>query len=90
MTQYYNAANRFLNVYYLEVHQFKAKHSKIKKISIVFGKYFKRLHRWEHEITGLKRYIYNFSVSYDAINVSGIEDIYKYLMKNATLYKCLD
>ena len=31
--------------------------------------------------TGLKGYVYDFSVDYDAIAVSGILDIHKYLMK---------
>ena len=41
--------------------------------------------------TGLKGYIYDFSVDYDAIAVSGILDIHKYLMKkNEIVYKYLD
>ena len=31
--------------------------------------------------TGTKYYVYNFSVNYDAIAVSDILDIHKYLMK---------
>ena len=31
--------------------------------------------------TGLKDYLYDFSVNYDAITVSNILDIHKYLMK---------
>ena len=31
--------------------------------------------------TGLKGYVYDFSVDYDAIAISGILDIHKYLMK---------
>ena len=31
--------------------------------------------------TGLKGYVYDFSVDYDAIEISDILDIYKYLMK---------
>ena len=31
--------------------------------------------------TGLKGYVYNFSVDYDAISVPDITDIHKYLMK---------
>ena len=31
--------------------------------------------------TGLKGYVYDFSVDYDAIAVSDILDIHKYLMK---------
>ena len=31
--------------------------------------------------TGFNGYIYNFSVDYDSINVDGIKNIHKYLMK---------
>ena len=31
--------------------------------------------------TGLKGYVYDFSIDYDAITVSDILDIHKYLMK---------
>ena len=31
--------------------------------------------------TGLKGYVYDFSVGYDAIAISGILDIHKYLVK---------
>ena len=31
--------------------------------------------------TGLNRYVYDFSVDYDAITVDNILDIHKYLMK---------
>ena len=31
--------------------------------------------------TGLKGYVYDFSIDYDAIAIDDILDIYKYLMK---------
>ena len=34
------------------------------------------------EKTGIKGYVYDFSVDYDAIAVADILDIHKYLMKN--------
>ena len=41
--------------------------------------------------TGLNRYVYDFSVDYDAIAVDDILDIYKYLMeKKWNNIKCLD
>ena len=44
--------------------------------------------------TSLKGYVYNFIVDYDAISVSDIIGIYKYLMKNneiiTKLQKCLN
>ena len=37
--------------------------------------------------TGLKGYVYDFSVDYDAIAVSDILDIHKYLMKKNEIIK---
>ena len=37
-----------------------------------------------------KRYVFDYSVSYNTINVSNIEDIRKYLMKNTIFHKCQD
>lgn len=42
------------------------------------------------KITGLKGSMYNFSVSYEAIDVCDIVNIHTYLIKNPVLYKCLD
>ena len=44
-------------------------------------KHFKRLVVDNMKKTGLKRYVYDFSVDYDAIAVDDILDIHKYLMK---------
>ena len=38
----YNSSNSFLFVNATKIHQFKAKNCEIKKISVVFRKYFKR------------------------------------------------
>ena len=35
--------------------------------------------------TGLDRYVYDFSVDYNAIEVDDIKDIHKYLMKKNNL-----
>ena len=41
--------------------------------------------------TGLKGYIYDFSIDYNAIAVADILDIHKYFMKkNGVVIKCLD
>ena len=36
--------------------------------------------------TGLKDYVYNFGVDYDAIEVADILDIHKYLMKKNEIF----
>ena len=40
--------------------------------------------------TGLHGYVYDFSVNYDAIEVSDILDIHKLLMREWHIIKCLD
>ena len=48
-----------------------------KTISIVPGKYF-RVDNMKK--TGLNGYVYDFSVDYNAIDISDIMDIHKYVM----------
>ena len=40
--------------------------------------------------TGFYRYVYNYSVDYDAVPIDDILDIHKYLMKNNSIEQCLD
>ena len=55
----------------------------------MFRKHFKGLVSLKK--TGLKGYVHDFSVDYDAIAVSEILDIHKYLVKkNEIVLKCLD
>ena len=41
---HYNGSSSFLFVHATKIYQFKANDSEIKKISLVFSKYFKRFH----------------------------------------------
>ena len=51
-------------------------------------KHFKRLvARQYKKKTGFNGYIYNFSTDYNAITVSDIIEIHKYLMKKKKKYK---
>ena len=43
--------------------------------------HFKRLDKWYEEKNGFNGYAYDFSTDYNAIAVSDILDIHKYLMK---------
>ena len=64
-----------------EVIKFKAKDSEISAYPLCLGNISKD---WSVDNTkkiGLKGYVYDFSVDYDAIAVSDILDIYKYLVK---------
>ena len=66
------------------VQKFKAKDSEIVATPFCLGNISKD---WSADImkrTGFNRYIYDFSVDYDATDVDDIKDIPKYLMKKIT------
>ena len=48
-------------------------------------KHFKRLAVDNMKDTGLNRYVYDFSVDYNAIAVDDIKDIHKYLMNKSNM-----
>ena len=78
---HYNGPNSYLFVNGTEISKFKAKDSEILAYSLCLGNISKD---WSHnnmKKTGFNGYIYDFSTDYDAISVSGILDIHKYLMK---------
>ena len=64
-----------------EIIKFKAKDSEITPYEMCLGNISKDWSIDNMKKTGLKGYVYDFSVDYDAIAVSGIKDIHKYLMK---------
>ena len=76
-----NGANRYLFVNCTEIIKFKAKNSEITAYSLRLGNISKDWSVDNMKETGLKGYVYDFSVDYDAIVVSDILDIYKYLTK---------
>ena len=76
---HYNGANSYLFVNGTEIIKFKAKDSEIFAYSLCLGIIPKD---WTHDNmkkTGFNGYIYDFSVDYNAIAVSDILDIHKYL-----------
>ena len=76
-----NGANSYLFVNGTEIIKFKAKDSEICAYSLCLGNISKD---WSHDDmkkTGFSSYIYDFSTDYNAIAVSDILDIHKYLMK---------
>ena len=79
---HYNGANSYLFVNGTEIIKFKAKDSEILAYSLCLGNISKD---WSHDNikkTGLKGYVYDFSTDYNAIAVSDIFEIHRYLMKN--------
>ena len=78
---HYNGANSYLFVNGTEIIKFKAKDSEIVGYPLCLGNISKNWSVDNMKNTGLKSYVYDFSVDYDAIAVSDILDIHKYLMK---------
>ena len=78
---HYNEANSYLFVNGTEIIKFKAKDSEIKAYSLCLGNISKD---WSHDNmkkTGFNGYIYDFSTDYNAVTVTNILDIHKYLLK---------
>ena len=80
MSFHYNEANRYLFVNGTEIIKFKVKDSEIIPYELCLGNISKD---WstDNRKTGLKGYVYDFSADYNAMAVSDILDIHKYLMK---------
>ena len=78
-----NGANSYLFVNVTEINKFKAKDSEIIPYPLCLGN---MSIDWSVDIKknnlGLQGYVYDFSVDYDAIEVSDILDIHWYLMEN--------
>ena len=81
LSLHYNGANSYLLVNGSEIIKFKAKDSEISTYSLCLGNISKDWSVDNMKKTGLKGYVYDFSVDYDAIAVSDVLDIHKYLMK---------
>ena len=64
-----------------DIIKFKAKDSEIMATPLCLGNITKEFSKDNTKKTGLNGYVYDFSVHYDAIAVSDILDIHKYLMK---------
>ena len=77
----YNGANSYLFVNGSEIIKFKAKDSDINPYELYIGNISKDWSVDNIKKTGLKGYVYDFSVDYDAIVSSDILDIQKYLME---------
>ena len=76
-----NGSNSYLFVNGTEIIKFKAKISKIAAYSLCLGNKSKDWSADNMKRAGLKGYVYDFSVDYNAIAVADILDIHKYLMK---------
>ena len=81
LTLHYNGANSYLFVNSKEIHNIKAKDSEIVATPLCLGNISKDQTVDNMKKAELNRYVYDFSVDYDAIVVDDILDIHNYLMK---------
>ena len=81
LSLHYNRANSYLFVNGTEIYKFKAKDSEIVATPLCLGNISKDWSVDNIKKTGLNRYVYEFSVDYDAIAFDDILDIHNYLMK---------
>ena len=81
LSLHYNGANIYLFVNGTEIIKFKAKDSEINLYELCLGKISKGWSVYNMKKTGLKGYVYDFSVDYNAMSTSDILDIHKYLME---------
>ena len=78
---HYNRAKSHLFVNGTEIYKFTAKDSMIIPNNLCLGNVSKDFSTSNMKKTGFNGYIYDFSVDYNSIGVSDIQDIHKYLMK---------
>ena len=81
LSLHYNGANSYLFVNGTEIIKFKAKDSEIKAYPLCLGNILKDWSVDNMKKNGLKGYVYDFSVDYNAVAVADTLDIHKYLMK---------
>ena len=81
LTLHYNGANSYLFVNGTEIIKFKVKDSEIAACVLCLANISKDWSVDNMKKCGLKGYVYDFSVDYDAIAVFDVLNIYRYLMK---------
>ena len=81
LSLHYNGTNSYLFVSGTEIIEFKAKDSEIVATLLCLGNISKNWSVDNMKKTGLKGYVYDFNVDYNAIAVADILDIHKYLIK---------
>ena len=78
---HYNGASSYLFVNSTEIINFKAKDSEIFAYSLCLGNISKDWSQDNMKKTGFNGYIYDFSTDYNAVTISDIQNIHRYLMK---------
>ena len=78
---HYNGRNSYLFINGTEICKFKAKDSSIVASPLCLGNISEDWSTDNMQKTGLTRYVYDFSVDYNAVTLDDIKEIHKYLMK---------
>ena len=73
--------NSYIFVNGVQIYKFKVKNSEINAIPLCLGNFSNDFPVDSMKKTGLYRYVYDFSVDYDSIDVDDFLDVHKYLMK---------
>ena len=81
LSLHYNRGNGYLFLNDIEIHKFKAEDSNIVATWLCLGKISKEFQVNTMNNIGLNRYVYDFSVDYDAIATTNIMDTHSYLAK---------
>ena len=81
LSLHYNGANSYLFVNGTEILNFKGKDSEILSYSLCLGNISKDWSQDNMKKTGFNGYIYDFSTDYNAVTISDIQNIHRYLMK---------
>ena len=81
LSLHYNGANSYLFVNGTEIVEFKGKDSEITAYPLCLRNISKYWSIDSMKKTGIKGYVYDFSVDYNRIAVSDILDIHKYTWK---------
>ena len=81
LSLHYNGANSYLFVNSTEIIKFKAKDSEINSYELCLGNISKDCSVDNMKKTSWAGFVYDFSVDYDAIVVSDVINIHKYLME---------
>ena len=81
---HYDEVNSFLFVNGVEIYKLKGKDSEINAAPLCLDNFLKDFSADNMKKTGLNRYVYDFSINYDSIDVAVMLDIHKYMIKNTT------
>ena len=81
LSLHYNGANSYLFVNGTEIIKLKAKDSELVASPLCLGNISNDWSTDNMKKTGLTRYVYDFSIDYNAIAVHDIKDIHNYVMK---------